>query len=302
VLTENGTTGYCFSYRLRLFEHSGGALAAQPRNEEAAEDPELERLLSRRWSAESYWTMLNARRLDIDELSQAWGFDPGLESGLARIRVRELDRTFSYTAIKPSGTRGWRFEGSSLTMTLRSDTVLAVQFTENGGALRTFLFVALPTEPEDLIIQETARRGELYHMLFSQGPAFTSHNYGTITLTEDGRFTWQGYELLIPQVIPASALGSGVVNMRLFLAASLTDRYAGACTLYFNRTQGAPVGVNFMYSLDSQGFRLEYAPESSMDGVTVVRRASSPLVLYFYKAEVQASPYQGAGAAPLEDF
>ncbi|MDR2103355.1 MAG: SH3 domain-containing protein, partial [Treponema sp.] len=30
VLTEDGSTGYCFSYRLRLFEHTGGPLAALP--------------------------------------------------------------------------------------------------------------------------------------------------------------------------------------------------------------------------------------------------------------------------------
>jgi hypothetical protein len=170
-------------------------------------------------------------------------------------------------------------------MELRSDTTLAVQFIENGGALRTILFVALPTEVNDLIEQETTRREGLFSNLYTQGPEYTSHNYGTITFSEDGRFTWTGYDLLVPQVIPAAALGNGAVSMRLFLAPVLADRYAGAFTLYFSGVSGSVPGVNFMYSLDSQGFRLEYVPDTSMDSVTVSRRASSPLVLYFFRVD-----------------
>jgi hypothetical protein len=290
VLTEDGTAGYCFSYRLRLFEHSGGVLASASREQQVEADPDLEQLLSKTWSAEAYGTMVNARRVDLEELSYHWGFDPGQDTGVARINTKDLSRTFSYTRIKSTGTRSWRFEDSSLQMNLRSDTTLAVQFTENGGALRTLLFTVLPTDVEDLIIQETARREELFDSIYVQGPAYTSHNYGTIAFTEDGRFSWTGFDLLVPQVIPASALGTGTANMRLFLAGTLADRYAGAFTLYFNGLSGPVAGVNFMYSLDSQGFRLEYVPDTSMDGILVSRRASSPLVLYFFRAEAPVLP------------
>ena len=91
--------------------------------------------------------------------------------------------------------------------------------------------------------------------------------------------------LLVPQVIPASALGSGSLDMRLFLASSLNDRYAGAFTLRFDGIAGVRVNVDFMYSLDSQGFRIEHVPQTSLDGITVARRASSPLVIYFFKTE-----------------
>jgi hypothetical protein len=39
-----------------------------------------------------------------------------------------------------------------------------------------------------------------------------------------------------------------------------------------------------MYTLDAQGLRIEYVPDTSMDGNLVVRRASSPTVIYFYRA------------------
>jgi len=49
VLTAGGAQGYCFSYRLRLFDHSGGPLASGAPSAEAqteAEDPRLDLMLS----------------------------------------------------------------------------------------------------------------------------------------------------------------------------------------------------------------------------------------------------------------
>jgi len=170
-------------------------------------------------------------------------------------------------------------------MNLRSDTTLAVQFTESSGFLRTILFVALSSKVDDIILQESTRREALFRSIYEQGPVYVSNNYGTLTFQEDGRFTWTGNMLLAPQVIPASALGTGSLDMRLFLAGALSDRYAGAFTLRFDGIGGTRVNVDFMYSLDTQGFRIEYVPQTSLDGITVVRRASSPLVIYFFKTE-----------------
>jgi hypothetical protein len=39
-----------------------------------------------------------------------------------------------------------------------------------------------------------------------------------------------------------------------------------------------------MYSFDTQGLRIEYVPDTSKDGNLVARRASSPTVIYFYRA------------------
>ena len=285
VLTENGSVGYCFSYRLKLFEHSGGKLTAVRIEEKETEDPDLDKLLARTWSTESYGTMVNTRRIDLEELSQHWCFDPGLDTGIARVKIKDLDRTFSYTKIRSTGTRSWRFEGTQLQMNLRSDTTLAVQFTESSGFLRTILFVALPSAVDDIILQETARREALFRNIYDQGPVYVSNNYGTLTFQEDGQFTWTGNMLLVPQVIPASALGSGSLDMRLFLASALSDRYNGAFTLRFDGISGTPLNVDFMYSLDFQGFRIEHVPQTSLDGITVARRASSPLVIYFFKTD-----------------
>jgi hypothetical protein len=289
VLTEDGSTGYCFSYRLRLFEHTGGVLAVGKPEEAVPEDPDLERLLTRSWSPEVYGTMINTRRINLEDLSRRWRFDPGADTGTARIFVEGLDRTFTYTGIRSLGARSWRFEGAPLQMSLRSDTTLAVQFTETSGLFRTLLFVALPQEVEDIIVQETSRREGLFATLYSQGPVFTSHNYGTLAFTSEGRFSWTGYNLLVPQVIPAPALGNGSVIMGIFLGSALENRYDGALTLRFDGVNGSGRNVNFAYTLDSQGLRLEYIPPANMEGIIVTRRASSPTVIFFYR---------GSGSAP----
>ena len=285
VLTEDGSIGYCFSYRLKLFEHSGGQLAASiPVLETVVDDPDLDMLLSKVWSPESYSTMINNRRISIDELSRHWRFDPGQETGIARINVPGLDTSFSYTSIRPDGQRAWRFDGANLSMHLRSDTTLAVQFSEGGGIMRTLLFVSLPIDVDDLIMQESTRRAMLFDTIYSQGPVFSSNNYGTITFSENGSFTWRGFNLLVPQYISETAEGNGTVSMDMFLSAELEDRFDGAFTMCFINPNGREAALlRCIYSLDDQGYRIEIVPESSIDDLTVVRRAVSPMVMYFFR-------------------
>ena len=302
VLTEDGISGFCFSFRLKLFEHLGGSLAAVRNNQLEAEDPDLDGLLARKWSPESYGAMLNTGRIDLDELAEQWCFDPGLDTGIARINTKDLDRSFSYSMIRSTGTQSWRFEGTGLQMNLRSDTTLAVQFTEESGILRSLLFVALPSSIDDIILQETARREELFRNLYLHGPAFTNSNYGNLSFQEDGRFTWSGYSLLVPQVISASALGRGSVDMRLYLADSLIDRYDGAFTMRFNTIGGQEAQTDFMYRIDSQGLRIEFVPQTSLDGITVVWRASSPLSVYFFRSDMNDERPVIDYSAPFQDF
>jgi hypothetical protein len=295
TLTEDGVVGYCFSYRLRLFEHTGGPLALGPvEPAPPQEDSELERLLSRSWHAEWYGTMISNGRIDLEDLRKRWRFTPGADTGIAHLYLPTVDLSFSYTGIQNIGSRAWRFEGAPLQMRLQSDTALTVQYTENGGALRSAIFVTLPMELEDLIAQETERRLALFRNLYAQGPSFESANYGVLSFTENGRFTWTGNNILVPQIIPASALGSGSVDMGLFLGSGLEERYTGAFTLRFDGIAGPGVDLHFMSALDDQGLRIEYVPPENLEGVTVMRRAVPPTILYFFKTEgrtpVQAAP------------
>jgi hypothetical protein len=299
VLTEDGSTGYCFSYRLKMFEHTGGQLAASVIDvNEKAEDPDLDMLLSKVWSPESYFTMINSKRINLEDMSKHWRFDPGQETGLARVFVSGIDNSYAYNSIRPDGNRVWRFEGTDLSMQLRSDTILAVQFSERGGGMRNLLFVSLPVSVDDLILQETARRERLYNEIYSQGPVFTSNNYGTITFMEGplpigsglpagnahsaggGTFSWRNFDLLVPHFIPEYIEGDGTILLDLFIDPAFEERYDGAFTLLFANTRAA---LYCMYSLDNEGFRIEIVPASSIEDSTIIRRSSSPMVLYFFR-------------------
>ncbi|MDR1249184.1 MAG: SH3 domain-containing protein [Treponema sp.] len=291
VLTEDGTVGYCFSYRLKLFEHTGGPLAITPAVPgPPQEDPELDQLLSQSWHPDWYGTMISSRRIDLEDLRERWRFTPGADTGIAHLYLPTVDRSFSYTGIQNIGSRAWRFEGAPLQMRLQSDTVLTVQYTENGGALRSAIFVSLPMELEDLISQETERRLALFRNLYALGPSFQSTNYGVLSFSENSRFVWTGNGILIPQIIPASALGSGSVDMGLFLGRDLEQRYTGAFILRFDGINGPGAAVHFMYTVDDQGIRIEYVPPENLEGVTVARRAATPMIIFFFKTERQTAP------------
>ena len=288
VLTEDGNMGYCFSYRLRIFEYSGGSLAAEApvASNEIIIDTVLDTLMAKKWVPELYFNMVNNQKINLEELQRRWHFDPGQDTGVARIYIPNLDRNFPYTAIRPDGTRAWRFEGANLLLQLRSESTIAVQYVEGSGSTRTLLFCSLPVEIEDLIIQENARRERLYNTIYHKGPVFTSNNYGTIVFREGGRFSWSGYDLLVPRYIPESAApqngeGTGNIQMNLFLGTALEDRYTGAFTMRFAGSEAA--WLRCMYFLDDQGFRIEIVPESVIEDVTVLRRDSSPMVLYFFR-------------------
>ena len=288
VMTSDGVTGFCFSYRLRIFYQNDESLQSSG-SQESAPDPDLEMVLSRTWSAESYQQMINSRRINLQELEKKYRFDPGSEIGVARIILADIERQFTYNKIVSDGDRAWVFEGTSsevsrgtgLQMVLRNNNTLAVMYTE-GGSRRTMVFNSLSNSVDDIILQETARRENQFTAIYEQGPVFTSNNYGSITLLQTGDFIWTGYSLLVPQLIPSQTNGTGRIYMDIFIASSLADRYTGAFTMQFTdiRTNN---NLHMMYLLDDQGLRLEIVPDFGIEYNTVTRRDASPVVLYFYR-------------------
>jgi len=282
VLTNDGAIGYCFSFRLKLFTQNGDSVQTAAPLQKSNPDPDLDMLLSKIWSSEIYSQMINSGRIDVQELEKNYRFDPGQETGVARIILPDLERQFTYQRIISEGERTWNFEGTNLIMVLRSNTSLSVQFTENSGLRRTLLFTALSSKVDDLIIQENARRETQFMTIYNQGPVFSSNNYGTITLLQTGDFTWTGYDLLVPQIISQETKGGGRISMDLYIPSSYEDKYSGAFTLRFTDTRQNNT-IYFLYALDNQGLRLEVVPDYGIENTTVIRRASSPVVLYFFR-------------------
>jgi hypothetical protein len=283
VLTQDGVIGYCFSYRLNLFDYSERAtIASASGSRDLEPDPDLDMVFSKTWSPESYLQMVNSRIINIDELNKKYHFDPGHDTGIAKIILPDMQMDFTYQSVVPDGERAWIFEGSNLQMHLRSNNTLAVQYTESSGGLRTLIFVALSANIDDLIVQENNRRERQFAEIYGQGPVYTSNNYGTISFSQNGNFRWTDFDLLVPQLISGETNGSGHILMDIFLSSSFADQYTGAVTFNFTDIEDDNI-VRFMYSLDSNGLRLEAVPDYALEDITITRRSSTPVVLYFFK-------------------
>lgn len=305
VLTEDGAIGYCFSYRLRIFEIEAGLnVAVAPQNSAIPEeDRVLESVLSKNWYPDWYKDMVDNQTIDLDSLTAQWGFFPNQDTGIIHLALPDFDKTYSYSSITKVDTNSWRFEGTTLQITLRDENLLAVQYQVTGGAQKTSLFVALSTPVNDIIAQEKERRLVLLRAIAQQGPTFQSENYGRLSFSDTGSFTWDGYDLLVPQIIPATVRGTGTIAMRLFIREALRATYDGAFTLYFNPRSALQGGsentaaagangptldstaINFLYKVEPSGLRLEYLPPSTIDGNMVLQRSSSPIIMYFPRLE-----------------
>jgi hypothetical protein len=281
VLTQGGSTGYCFSNRLRLFEHSTGILGFTAEHTGSGEDRDLDLILGRIWYPESYEAMIKSDRLNLDVLSKNYSFSAGISDRRARIRLEKGEAEFPYRKVTKTGERSWTFEDTSLTVTLRSESTLEAQWEDQNKVKQTETFVILPVSVENIVNQEKEKRQNTFQALYSRGPGFKSANYGTLTLRPGGSFTWDEIEALPEGMISGSVVGSGRVDLDYTLGGEMANRYTGAMALRFNAVSGSGASLIFAYTLDNQGLRMEYIPRDLVLGRTVNRRAPAPFTIYF---------------------
>ena len=89
VLTSDGTYGWCFSYNLTLFNEADED-AFSVVEQEIVVDETLESLLNTNWYPESYGTMINRKRVDLDRIKSTVAFDPGSISGFVRFNIDNI--------------------------------------------------------------------------------------------------------------------------------------------------------------------------------------------------------------------
>ena len=238
VLTEDGTRGFTFGEFLPVFESVGDAHAEAARLH--ADDPGLERVLATEWRPEEFLAMVRWHRFDLQRLRPEYGLFPDPETRVFRLVTAEREREFPYREVERVGDGRYVLaaaggDAGAVRFTLRGNGVLAFSYVDEGRQI-TELFVELEEEVEELIAAERARRERLYAALLERGPLLRSGGYGTIELSEEGRFRWQGYQALVPRWVPDGLPGTGVVDFRYVLGAPLRASYDVAVTLLFDRS------------------------------------------------------------------
>jgi len=286
VLTRDGTRGYCFSYRLSLFEHTSGSLRGNPVGPDRTEDLALESIRTKTWSPSIYNDMLNERMFNIEALSMHWGFSIGEDTGIANIYTKDIDKSFHYNSIRKAKDKAWRFEGTSLTMRQLNNDLISLQFIDDDGESKVLHFAALPISVDDLILQEKNRREELFNRIYKAGPEFSSITFGTLVFTENAGFLWEDFELLVPDYIPAAALGRGKAEIRYNISGNLREKFDAALSLSFVCIGGPDRLVTFLCKTgadeDPGQLTFEYAGSANIQDGIVVKEAAEPLIINFY--------------------
>ena len=153
------------------------------------------------------------------------------------------------------------------------------------------LYALMKQEVGDLISAEQKRRQAIFDSIASRGTSFSSTAYGTVSVTPDMRFTWAGYQKLVPSLIPADAAGKGRVDFPLHVGKELGGDYDGVITFAFDRSGdpgGSPVppstaalySVSFLYKATAGGLRFTSLDRDSVKNLFVTHAGISPIVIF----------------------
>lgn len=276
VLTREGIQGWAFGYFLEI---TGGASEDEATDEADQELSDVERITSNTWRPEYFREMINRNRVDLSRFRPTFGLFPDPENQEIEIVLPEHSVTYPYEEFFRAAPSRYGLEGSPVTISVRSEDRISVQYTLNGRE-QSRVFVLLEREIPEIIEDELARRQELWELFREQGNRLVSTAYGEIELLEGQRFTWTGYDRLTPTVIPSRAGESGTVSFPLFLADNLREEYDGAVLFTFE-SESAPVEVRFIYEQTGSGVRLTYVPAEDVTESIVQREAFSPIVIFF---------------------
>lgn len=277
VMTDDGITGWCFSYNLDLYdERDTTTVVTEAENE--GDDADLQMVLSKQWYPESYAGLDSRDYVNLDTISTAHGFSAGVKAGYARIALDDFEEGFSYTRITKTRPGRYHFEGSSLKIRILADDRILVEFTDKSGNAHAEYFVTLTTSVETVIAKVKKQRRNTIRSISHFGPEFKSSNYGTLQILGDGSFLWSGYKLITPSIIPSGSGTAGSAFIKYGLSLKLRRTYQGVISFKFSA--GGSV-VNFLYTVSADGLRLEYADENHIKDGVLIDRSLNPIILFF---------------------
>lgn len=278
VMTDDGSTGWCFSLNLRIYDERAEHQIAK--EAEIPNDPILLEILNKQWYPESYAKMAAVNRIDLETVSPDYGFFPGLKTKVARITVKDTDMSFTYSGITKGDANVYTFDGSNLSLQIRSESRISVQFTDSKGMPDVEYFVTLQKPLDTLIEEENARRSKVIGDIANSAKTgtFTSVSYGILHISTDGHFVWDGFEVLSGKIIPREAKTTGYVKIRFFVSPKLSSTYNTVLSFYFD---GLDESVDFLTSLTGNGLQMEYVDKKNISESSVQQRNKQPVVLFF---------------------
>jgi hypothetical protein len=275
VVTDDGFGGWVFGHYLKVFTAEGEPTATQERL--LAEDDTLERIMGTTWRPDYFRKMINDGRIDLTSFREDIGLFPDPEHRTFRLVLTHETREFPYQRIERSGTTTYAAVGSDLRITVLDEERISVSY-RNGDLQAGGLYATIDQDVAEVIAAELQRRQDLFDRLRSAGATLASSSYGVIRLETGMRFTWQGFERLVPSLIGAKAKGSGRVDFPYHVGKELAGQYDGVITLQFDDGE---TEVSFLVKNASGGVRFTSLGRDGIEDLDAVRVGISPVVIFF---------------------
>jgi hypothetical protein len=142
------------------------------------------------------------------------------------------------------------------------------------------VFIAFDEDIEQIVTQERERRERLAEVFISKSRILRSSAYGNIYLEEKMRFRWEDFGRLGEQIFLQKVRGAGTIDFPYYLSERVRGAFDGVITFRFDE-YARDKGTSFLYAFEPTGVRFEYVRPQGIENLEVVRRDSSPLVIFF---------------------
>lgn len=279
ILTDNGTTGWCFSYNLDLFEtdDNGNRIGGNDFVDEVQEDEIYKLIVSNVWYPEEFRSLIDLEDIDLSKIHPSYRFTIDEENKKVSLNTQKIHESWIYEGYSKIDDREYELKNISIKIIYRKADYIVVRYTDETGKPQDLNFVTIKEDLNEIISKEKQRRSEELMNLWYKGP-YSSQSYGKLSFTEDNLFKWTGFKLLVPSVIPAGSKNNGSAQIKYSVSKALKNDYDGIVTFTF---EGSSQEINFLYKMDEGGLKLEDTIGASFKGNQITSRGVSPVIIFF---------------------
>ena len=279
ILTDNGTTGWCFSYNLDLFEtdDNGNRIGGNDFVDEVQEDEIYKLIVSNVWYPEEFRSLIDSEDIDLSKIHPSYRFTIDEENKKVSLNTQKIHESWIYEGYSKIDDREYELKNISIKIIYRKADYIVVRYTDETGKPQDLNFVTIKEDLNEIISKEKQRRSEELMNLWYKGP-YSSQSYGKLSFTEDNLFKWTGFKLLVPSVIPAGSKNNGSAQIKYSVSKTLKKDYDGIVTFTF---EGSSQEINFLYKMDEGGLKLEDTIGASFKGNQITSRGVSPVIIFF---------------------
>lgn len=286
VLASDGTRGYAFSAVLKMADSSVQEVDKTELKPDRSSEASVEALLAKTWRPEYFRRMIDERRFDLDEFDMRYGLFGDVKARAIRVSLPPKQQlSFSYESIFRLKGRLYGFRGSEFQIQLRDDpNSIVANFPDADGKGTSAVMVQVPEDIEAIRRGENLRRAGLFDAIYSHGSSLISLDSGSIQLSANARFSWDGYR--IPGVAEDQESQGGYLVFDRYVDEDLAEGLDGVLGLRFDSADPKKTQY-FYYNLSESGLRLEAVPLDAFDptGLVAGRRGSAALVYQFTFSE-----------------